>query len=136
MANAVQTYSLVFYIFNPSRHRSRLSSRMASDMNPHRDETVKKIKVVLLSHMADLPTTVAEAVSEKVYEEVFGVIPEYDNHHNALICPYCNRRRDEEERKIRTETLNKAADDLPDLNMLLPYVSEVVQWLRERAAKE
>lgn len=88
-------------------------------MNPHRDETVKKIKVVLLSHMADLPTTAAEAVSEKLYYEVFGFIPEYDNHHNALMCPYCNRRRDEEERKIRAQAFEEAAEEMDRLVVVM-----------------
>lgn len=88
-------------------------------MTPHRDETVKKIKVVLLSHMADLPTTAAEAVSETVYEEVFGAIPEYDNHHNALMCPYCNRRRDEEERKIRAQAFEEAAEEMDRLVVIM-----------------
>lgn len=40
---------------------------------------------------------------------------ELDNHHNALTCPYCNRRRDEQERKIRALAFEDAAEEMDRL---------------------
>lgn len=100
-------------------HRLWTEQPMEEHINPHRDEIVEKVSKILLKELYDLPTQAAKEdarqLAREIYDELFGAIPEYDNHHNALLCPYCNRRRDEEERKIRADAFEDAAVEMDRL---------------------